>query len=293
MSSIVPQASTNSSMSADKLELYRWAVQDPETHVAVLSRMYAAIRPGRKPRVLREDFAGTSAEAVAWVQLGGGREAIAVDLDGPTLQWAEQRARRLLGERAAAVQFVCDDVLAIQPPQVAAADIISALNFSVLYFQQRAKLVEYLAHARECLATDGLFVMNLFGGAGATRAMTDRRQVVPSSRTGEGPLPAPFEYHWQQRGFNPVTGRMNCHIHFDVPATPGEKPLSLRDAFVYEWRLWTLPELVDVLREVGFADVQVWRHTYTPSNTAAPVFLGPVTDFPAADTWLAYVIGVR
>jgi hypothetical protein len=70
----------------DRLELYRWAVQDPETHAIVLCTMYERLRSGRHPVILREDFAGTSAESVAWVILRHGRRAIAVDLDGPTLE---------------------------------------------------------------------------------------------------------------------------------------------------------------------------------------------------------------
>jgi len=53
----------------DTLELYRWAVQDPETHATVLRLMYERLHPGRTPMLLREDFAGTSAEAVAWLAL--------------------------------------------------------------------------------------------------------------------------------------------------------------------------------------------------------------------------------
>ena len=73
----------------DTLELYRWAVQDPETHAVLLCTIYERLRPGRHPVILREDFAGTAAESVAWVALEKGRRAIAVDLDGPTLEWAQ------------------------------------------------------------------------------------------------------------------------------------------------------------------------------------------------------------
>src|ERR1041384_7332343 len=114
----------------DTLELYRWAVQDPETHAVVLQIMYQRLRPGRRPVVLREDFAGTSAESVAWVALKRGRRAIAVDLDEPTLEWAQRRAARLLGARASDVAFVRGDVRGVGPPEAPHADIISVLNFS-------------------------------------------------------------------------------------------------------------------------------------------------------------------
>ena len=117
----------------DTLELYRWAVQDPETHAIVLCTMYERVRPGRHPVVLREDFAGTSAESVAWVVLATGRRAIAIDLDGPTLEWAQRRAVRLLGPLASEIAFVRGDVRIVGPPEVAPADIISVLNFSIFF----------------------------------------------------------------------------------------------------------------------------------------------------------------
>ena len=73
----------------------RILAQDPETHAIVLRTMYERLRPGREPLVLREDFAGTSADSVAWVALSRGRLAIAIDLDGPALEWAQRRAAHL------------------------------------------------------------------------------------------------------------------------------------------------------------------------------------------------------
>src|ERR1051325_6034764 len=97
------------------LELYRWAVQDPETHAELLRIMYTCLRPGRPPTVLREGFAGTGADSVAWVAQRPGRRAIAVDSDRPTVKWARQRARRILGGRSEDVAFIADDVLAVAP----------------------------------------------------------------------------------------------------------------------------------------------------------------------------------
>jgi hypothetical protein len=100
----------------DPLELYRWAVQDPETHATVLRVMYETVRPGIAPTVLREDFAGTAAESVTWVALKEGRRAVAVDLDSATVAWAKARADRLLGIRAGAVELIEGDSLSVGPP---------------------------------------------------------------------------------------------------------------------------------------------------------------------------------
>src|SRR5687767_6970524 len=101
----------------DILELYRWAVQDPETHAEVLRIMYESVHPGRSPTVLREDFAGTAAESVAWVALQEGRAAVAVDLDRETLRWARHRAERILGSEAECIEFIEGDVIAVAPPR--------------------------------------------------------------------------------------------------------------------------------------------------------------------------------
>src|SRR5687768_14840233 len=124
----------------DTLELYRWAVQDPETHAEVLRIMYESVYPRRTPTVLREDFAGTAAESVAWVALQGRRKAVAVDLDGETVEWARKRAERILGSDAASIDFIEGDVITIAPPRVQTADIVSVLNFSIFYLKTADQL---------------------------------------------------------------------------------------------------------------------------------------------------------
>lgn len=275
------------------LELYRWAVQDPETHATVLRLMFEHTHPGCTARRLREDFAGNAAESVAWLALGPGREALAVDRDTATVAWARERATRLLGPLAAQLHFVEADVLDVAPPGVPAADIVSVLNFSILYLLQPEALLGYLRHARRCLATPGLLVLNLFGGPGALRPRTDVHTVVPRPRLpGEAAI-APFEYRWEQRVIDAAARRIDCRIHFRLPhATLPGVSVTRRDAFRYDWRLWTLDELMPALREAGFDTVQVWRHTHDPARGAQGVFLGPVD--PAVleplDLWTAYLV---
>lgn len=283
----------------DTLELYRWAVQDPETHAEVLRIMYERLNPGRRAVTLREDFAGTSAESVAWVALAPGRRAVCVDLDGPTLAWARKRAARLLGTRATEIDFVTGDAMATRPPAVSAADIISVLNFSVLYLRERAELDAYVRHARACLADRGLLVLNVFGGADAVTPGTTSHWITPAPRLASEaspPPPKPFGYHWEVRSFDPATSRIDCRIHFELPSASAGMPATmLRDAFTYEWRVWALSELLDACVRAGFSRAEVWRHTYDASKGAEGVFLGAVD--PAAvsglGSWTAYVVAMR
>jgi SAM-dependent methyltransferase len=280
----------------DPLELYRWAVQDPETHAIVLRTMYERLRPGRQPAILREDFAGTAAESVAWVALRKGRRAMAIDLDGPTLEWAQRRADRLLGTRASEVRFVLGDVRNVGPPAVPHADIISVLNYSIFYQHDSGELRSYLRNALNSLAPDGILVLNLFGGAarilpGTTRGLVTRKPRLPS----EPPFPK-FHYAWEVRSYDRATKRLDCRIHFGVPdASAPEGTREVRDAFQYDWRLWSVRELIDACAQAGFADVQVWRHTYDPSKGADGVFLGRVEpdSLLALDNWTAYIVACR
>jgi hypothetical protein len=65
-----------------------------------------------------------------------------------------------------------------------------------------------------------------------------------------------------QDGFDPVSRLISCHIGFRLRgrrgAPPPPQPPSLRRAFSYRWRLWTLPEVCDMLRLAGFASTHVW-----------------------------------
>ena len=277
----------------DRLELYRWAVQDPETHAIVLRTMYEQLRPGRSPIVLREDFAGTSAESVAWVALRRGRRSIAIDLDAPTLDWARRRAHRLLGARASDVTFVQADVCVIGPPAVPLADIISVFNYSIFHLLERTLLHQYLRQARTGLAPDGMLVLNLFGGASHVRRGTIHRHVIPAPRLPSEPPCAEFDYFWEVRHYDPATARLECFIHFAVPdPSAPEKVCTWRDAFRYAWRLWSIDDLLAACATAGFGQVELWRHTYDPAQGEAGVFLGRIEpqSLDPLEEWSAYLI---
>lgn len=268
----------------DRLQCYRFAVQDPETHAEVLRRMHAHGLPSREATVLREDFAGTAADAVAWIQSGHDRRAIAVEIDSSTVAWARKRATAILGDRATRIDFHDADVRAVAPPEALAADIISVLNFSIGYFHARGELVVYLRHARRCLKEGGILVMNAYGGGHSAVRTEQKWSVTPAPRSPLEAVPPPFSVTWEQSPLNPVSHEITCRLHF---ARDGAE---LRDAFVYRWRHWSLRELLDAAADAEFVTAEVWRHTYDPSRGAAGVFLGPVDHFDASGTWTAYVV---
>ena len=205
----------------------------------------------------------------------------------------KRRAVRLLGGRASEIEFVRGDVRIVGPPEVPPADIISVLNFSILYWRKPKDLDSYLRHAAGALAPGGILVFNLFGGPAAVKPGTTRHRVTPTPRLpSEAPIPE-FEYLWEVRSYDPTSKKLDCRIHF-ASADRGapERTQEMRDAFRYDWRLWSVAELVRACTRAGFSDVQVWRHTYDPSKGAAGVFLGRVDpkSLRGLGSWTAYIV---
>lgn len=258
-----------------KLDLYRLAVQHPPAEVAFVHKAFARYYPRYRATRLREDFAGTCALATEWVAGHPDHRALAIDLHAPALRWAWRRAEKVLGPRAADLHLVHDDVMNVAAPRV---DAVLALNFSTFVWRDRAALRAYFAVARRSLAPRGVLVLDAYGGVGAMRSGVQRRAVRPP---GDEPV-APFEYQWEQRSYDAVTARIDCRIHFRL------RDRLLRDAFVYDWRLWTLPELVEVMREAGFARAEAWCE-----SAEHPGVYRPTKRLVDRSEWVAYVVGAR
>ncbi len=265
------QAATQAE-TADPLRLYELAVQTPEAEVDFLAQRFRRLT-GRRASLLREDFCGSAALCCAWARRHPDHRAIGVDLDPQVLAWARRRNLAQLpagvADRCALVQ---GDVLRVRPP---AADLIVALNFSYWSLRSRADLLRYLRRARAGLVTDGVLFLDAFGGYEAFRVCTEERACTD----GEGA----FTYFWEQASYNPIDGRLVCHIHFAFP--DGSR---LERAFSYDWRLWTLPELRELLAQAGFSRVLCYWQGWTDQGEADEVFL-PVEEAPADASWICYL----
>jgi hypothetical protein len=42
----------------------------------------------------------------------------------------------------------------------------------------------------------------------------------------------------------------------------------IKHAFTYHWKLWTIPEVLEMLQEAGFAEVHVWMRCMIVSQTS-------------------------
>jgi len=240
-------------------DLYEDAVQAVDAEVEFLEETFRELR-GRDAVSFREDFCGTASAACEWVRTGRGRFAIGVDNDAPTLEWGRQhRVARLPEQDRARVRLLEDDVRTVVTDPV---DIIGAFNFSYFTFEQRDELRAYFAHCRDALVDDGILFLDAFGGPEAIEVQKEKTKFDY------------FTYIWDQADFNPVTSHMRCHIHFKFP--DGSR---IKNAFTYEWRMWTLPEIRELL--LG-ARTRTARETasFTRPKRASPILPGSVTSSP-------------
>lgn len=263
--------------SADRHKLYEASVQAPEADVEFFEKVYKK-NFKKPPHLLREDFCGTYALACEWVKNAeeGEREAIGVDLDEPTLKWGEKHNfSKLSAEDQEKITIYQDDVRKVQGKK---ADIVAAQNFSYQVFKKRAELKEYFKVCFENLKDDGIFIVDLLGGS----------LVLQYDHTIEEREQKGFTYIWEQEYFNPITAEVLYHIHFKFP--DGSK---MKKAFTYDWRLWTIPEIRELMEEVGFNRSDVyWEGTDEDSDGGNGIYkrsLHPDND-PA---WVSYIVGVK
>lgn len=257
---------------ADLHELYEESVQNVENEVQFIQTTFQQVR-GRPAKVFREDFCGTASLACQWVRQGVEYQAIGVDIEPSVLEWGrDNRVARLTPEEQARVSLIESDVQTVETPPV---DVLCAFNFSYWIFEERAQMLAYMRRCHAAIKDDGLLFMDMFGG--------------PESfeETKEKTKHKGFTYIWDQAEFHPITNHMQCYIHFKFP--DGSK---LKKAFSYSWRLWTAPELRDLLLEAGFSNVTVYWEGEDEDGDGNGEFT-PDEKGEADLAWIAYIVAEK
>jgi SAM-dependent methyltransferase len=250
--------------------LYQEAVQSPEVDVRLIDRHFKRLT-GRPARLFREDFCGTALLSCAWVKLGPERRAIGVDRDAATLRWGKKNNLAELSEDARGrIDLICANVLDVRRPK---ADIVAVLNFSYCVFKARSEMLAYVRNARQSLDRGGMLFMDIWGGSESQTEHRDRTR-----RRG-------FTYIWEQRSFDPISFHADCRIHFEFP-----DGRTKRNAFTYDWRLWTLPELKDIFEEAGLKDIHVLWETSDENGKGTGVYRR-TEKTTAEESWIACLIG--
>jgi len=257
---------------ADIHELYEQSVQDVEHEVEFMQTTFQSLR-GRPALSFREDFCGTASAACEWVRQGPKHTSVGVDIDASVLAWGrENRVGQLPAADRARVSLMESNVLSVKTPKV---DILAAFNFSYWIFEERAVMLRYLKSSHETLVDDGIMFLDLFGGP-------DSFDVTREKTKHDG-----FTYIWDQAEFHPVTNHMRCHIHFKFK--DGSK---IKNAFTYEWRLWTAPEIRDLLLEAGFSKVTVYWEGEDEDGEGSGEFEPSPTGTPDP-AWIAYIVAEK
>ncbi len=263
---------------ADRHSLYQNSVQDTEAELEFVADTFKELN-GRALRLLREDFCGTANTACDWIRRNKKNTAIAIDLDEEVLEWGRvNNFNQLTAEQQSRIQLIHGDVM---HPPATEVDAILAMNFSYYLFLERDALRQYFRRVCHSLVADGILFMDAYGGYEAHQELEEERECEDDD-IGD------FTYVWDQHRFNPINHHMNCQIHFKFP--DGSK---INQAFNYNWRLWSLPELQEILKEAGFSRVHVyWEGTDEETNEGDGIY-EVQTEGEADAGWICYLVAQK
>lgn len=262
----------------DKYLFYENSVQTPTEHVYIFDKMFREIR-NEVPRTLREDFCGTFLISCEWAKSDPKRTALGLDLDSEPTQYGMKHGyKKLNADQKKRVKIRNQDVCI--PSKGKGFDVIGACNFSFNIFHSRALMKKYFKAALQSLNKDGIFVLELAGGPGFIR--TQKEQKTYTVR-GLGK----YTYYWDQKSFDPITHHGLYAIHFK------DRYGTLhRDCFIYDWRVWTIPELKKMMHESGFKDVAVYWEESNKDGQGNGEFKR-MAKGDNAYSWIAFVVGIK
>lgn len=226
----------------DKYAVYTRAVQAPEYDAKFLRQVYREL-VNSEPALFREDFCGTHALACEWVKLADSMHAVGIDIDPePLMYGTEHHAALLTASQRKRLKTMQGDVL---HARLAKADVACAFNFSYFCFHSRQTLVHYFSRVRRSLRSQGIFVVDIFGGPDHAEPSMDIRSI------------SGMKYYFEQEYFDPVSNRTRFHIHFHPKGGRMRKRV-----FSYDWRMWSIPEIREAMVDAGFDDTVVyWEGT--------------------------------
>lgn len=255
----------------DKYELYRKAVQSPAMDVRFFRKVYRELRR-KEAHSLRENFCGTASVCAEWVKLDLRNTAVGVDLDGEPLEYGRKTYLQPLPEaQRKRVRLLRENVLSKGLPR---ADMVISQNFSYFLFKKRAEMKTFLQRTREGLNKNGLAIFDMFGGSQCGDAIEDRTRHPG------------FTYYWDQTGFDPVTNEAVFHIHF------GYKGRKYRKVFTYDWRMWGITEMRELMAEVGFSKTHVYWEGTARDGSGNGKFTRVQKGEPCL-SWICYIVAEK
>ena len=155
------------------------------------------------------------------------------------------------------------------------ADIIVAFNFSYFIFKTRSQLLKYFKSVRKGLKKDGVFYIDLFGGPDSYKVLEEMREL-------DG-----YNYYWDCQKFDALTNECLFAIHFKPD---GRK--KFKNVFTYDWRMWGIAELKDILIDAGFKMVQSFWEGEDGKGEGNGVFK-PTNHAEQCEAWVTYLAAKR
>ncbi|MCX6130168.1 MAG: class I SAM-dependent methyltransferase, partial [Proteobacteria bacterium] len=141
--------------------------------------------------------------------------------------------------------------------------------------KQRKDLKQYLEACYKRLNNDGLMIMDCFGGQACQEPNEHETEYDD------------FSYYWDQDSFDPITNEAMFYIHYRLKGQKKQK-----NVFTYDWRLWSLPELRDLLLEVGFKKVHYYWEG-TDEDGEGDGNFSKIDKGEICDSWIAYIVGEK
>ncbi len=256
----------------DKYKYYQRSVQSTEGDVQFFRDTYRELK-NKNPKIMREDFCGTFGLACEWVKLNPQFKAIGIDLDSEPLDYGRTHyLPKLREDQQKRITLYQKNVLAKGFPLT---DISVAMNFSYFIFKTRPEMKSYFSNVLRGLKKDGIFIMDLFGGS-----LCHEENEESTKFSG-------FTYFWDQASFDPIRNHAVFYIHFKVK---GEK--KRERVFTYDWRMWSIPELREILAEVGFKKTHIYWEGTNRSGGGNGVFKRTEIG-ESCQSWIAYIVAER
>lgn len=253
----------------DKYFYYKESVQNPSGDIKFFQKVYKDIFK-KSARIFREDFCGTFYIGYHWLKKHKQNKAIVIDNDREPLEYGKKHhLSQLKSAEKSRLQILNTSVSDKNLPK---AEIISVSNFSYFIFKERAAMLQYFRNVKKSLLKKGLFILDVFGGPDC------------EARSEELTEYNDFNYYWDQDSFDPVSNTAQFYIHFK---RKGEK--KQQKVFSYHWRLWSIPELKDILKDAGFSKIHVYWEQSNKKGEGNGIFK-KTKKGELCDTWLAYLI---
>lgn len=251
-----------------KYFLYESSVQSPETDIEFINEKFQELR-GKKPHSLREDFGGTGLLSCRWVQQGFACSASVVDLDPEPMKYGKcSHVDKLSPEEAKRIFYHQKNVLEAVD---ISSDVVVAFNFSYFIFKKRKEILKYFSSVKKSLKSRGVFFIDCFGGSECYAPVEEETEFDH------------FSYFWDLHSFDPISNHVIYYIHFKEKKKPKKEKV-----FSYDWRMWSIPELKELLLEAGFDHVTIYWEGDDEDGSGDGEF-SPCQSVDQCDSWVVYL----